>query len=149
MDDSFVFLDCRKCSAKNRIPKARIGDKIFCGKCHTLLEVKVYEHPTSANDMNFRSEVLDCISPVLVDFWAPWCGPCTMMSPVLEALAGKYAGKLKVVKINVDENPTTASRYGIRSIPSLLLFKNGDVVDTLMGARPQLDLERHIERVIT
>ncbi|MCK7471918.1 MAG: thioredoxin domain-containing protein [Desulfomicrobium escambiense] len=118
-NDSFIVI-CSKCGAKNRIPRSRIDKKAFCGKCHGPIDAAtlLYILP-SASDANFSNEVLNYPGTVLVDFWAPWCGPCRMVSPILDNLAIKYTGRLKVVKVNVDENPVTASRYGIRSIPSL------------------------------
>lgn len=92
-------------------------------------------------DQNFDQEVLKSDLPVLVDFWAPWCGPCRMVAPIVEELAKKYQGKLKVVKLNTDENEEIAVRYGIRSIPTLGIFKNGKVVDAVIGAVPQQYLE--------
>jgi len=101
------------------------------------------------NDKSFQSEVLGHPGLVLVDFWASWCGPCRMVSPILERLAGKYAGRIKIVKVNVDENQATASRYSIRSIPSLLFFRNGAVVKSLVGALPADELERHVEGLLS
>ena len=86
--------------------------------------------------------------PVLVDFWAPWCGPCKMVGPMLERLAAKYAGRVKIAKLNVDENPATASRYGVSSIPSLLFFKQGRVVQTLVGAVPESRIEERIRALL-
>jgi thioredoxin 1 len=96
------------------------------------------------NDANFEQEVLKSDIPVLVDFWAPWCGPCRMVAPVVEQLASQYAGKLKVVKINTDENQLVSSQYGIRSIPTLGIFKDGKVVDAVIGAQPKQALEAKI-----
>ncbi|NUN09579.1 MAG: thioredoxin [Ignavibacteriaceae bacterium] len=95
-------------------------------------------------DINFKNEVLDSNLPVLVDFWAPWCGPCRIVGPVVEELAKDYNGKLKVVKVNTDENQMVAAKYGIRSIPTLGIFVNGKVVDGIIGAVPKQYLESKI-----
>jgi len=105
------------------------------------MEVKV-------NDTNFKQEVLDSDIPALVDFWAEWCAPCHMVAPVVEEIAKEYKGKLKVCKVNVDEAPNTASQYGIMSIPTLAIFKNGKIADMVVGALPKSELEPTIKRHI-
>lgn len=89
---------------------------------------------THVTDANFESDVLKAATPVLVDFWAPWCSPCRALGPVIDELAGEYEGKVAIVKMNVDENPATPGQYGIRAIPTLILFKNGEVVEQVTGA---------------
>ncbi|NTV06517.1 MAG: thioredoxin [Chlorobiaceae bacterium] len=101
-----------------------------------------------ATDQNFKSEILDADKVALVDFWAAWCGPCKMLGPVIEELAGDYEGKAVIAKLNVDENPNTAAQYGIRSIPSLLVFKNGQVVDQMLGAMPKNMISKKLDEHI-
>jgi len=96
-------------------------------------------------DSSFEQEVLKAQGPVLVDFWAEWCGPCKMIGPVLEEIAGDYAGKLKIAKLNIDENPQTPPKYGIRGIPTLMLFKNGQVEATKVGAVSKSQLSAFID----
>ena len=99
-------------------------------------------------DQNFKQEVLDSKTPVLVDFWAAWCMPCRIVSPIVEELAKEYGNKLKVGKLNVDQNGRTAQSYGVMSIPSLLVFKNGQVVKTMVGAQSKDNFKREIDSVL-
>ncbi len=101
---------------------------------------------TEVKEADFKTEVLDSELPVLVDFWAPWCGPCRMVAPVVEEIAQQYEGKVKVVKLNTDENPQIASQYGIRSIPTLMVFKGGQKQDMLVGAVPKTSLAKTLEQ---
>jgi thioredoxin 1 len=99
-------------------------------------------------DATFEREVLQAGTPVLIDFWAPWCGPCKMIAPVMDELAREYDGRLKVVKVNTDENPATAGRYGVRAMPNLLLLKNGLVADQLLGSVAKAKLVKAISAVV-
>lgn len=100
------------------------------------------------SDASFDSDVLQADVPVLIDFWAPWCGPCKAIAPVVEELAGEYDGRLKVVKMNVDDNPQTPARYGVRGIPNLILFKTGEVKQQIVGAVPKGHLVKAIDDVM-
>ena len=104
--------------------------------------------PVTITDDSFDAEVLQSDKPVIVDFWAAWCGPCKMITPILEEIAGEYADKLKVAKIDVDANNKTAGKYNIMSIPSLLFFKNGEMVDQVIGAIPKAQLSARVDKIL-
>ena len=103
---------------------------------------------THVTDSNFELEVMKSPTPVLVDFWAPWCGPCKAIAPIVEELADDYAGRLKVVKVNVDDNPQTPARFGVRGIPNLIIVKNGQVAEQIVGAVPKQHLVRAVDTAI-
>jgi len=104
--------------------------------------------PSDMSDNNFESDVLKSEVPVLIDFWAEWCGPCRMLSPIVDQLAEEYEGRLKFYKLNVDDNPEVPSKYGIVSIPTLLIFKNGEPVDKLVGAVPKNKVKSVIDEIL-
>ncbi len=104
--------------------------------------------PQPVTDASFAQDVERSPVPVLVDAWAPWCGPCHMIAPVVDQLAGEWAGRVRVVTLNVDENPQTAARFGLRSIPTLLVMKNGREVDRLVGVQPKHEIARRLERAV-
>lgn len=105
-------------------------------------------HPVAVGDATFAAEVVQSAQPVLVDFWAPWCGPCRMIAPVLDELAAEYKGRVKIVKVNVDENPIVADRYSIRSIPTLLFFKGGQVAEQVVGGVSKRALTSRLDTLL-
>jgi thioredoxin 2 len=143
LDD--MIIRCLRCGMKNRMPENRLTDQPLCGKCGTALVMNSEQgRPIEVTDGTFSREILSTPGSVLVDCWAPWCGPCRTVAPILDELASKYAGGVRIAKLNVDENPVTASRYNVRSIPTLLLFKDGKLVNTLVGALPKETIEQHL-----
>jgi len=149
MDQDSIIIRCGHCGTKNRVPKVRLNQGPVCGKCRLPLSVgQGLDKPVDITDNTFDSEVLSAAGPVLVDCWAPWCGPCRMVGPALEQLAREYAGRVKIAKLNVDENPQTASRYSIRSIPTMLLFNRGEMVNSVVGALPKQEIERHLQTLL-
>ena len=145
MNPDSLIVSCAQCGARNRVLRARSNQHPVCGKCRApLVTGGTLDRPLDVTDRTFSAEVLSYPGTVLVDCWAPWCGPCRMVAPVLEQLAREYAGRLKIAKLNVDENPATATQYGIQSIPTMLLFKNGGQMNRLVGALPKQEIERHL-----
>lgn len=136
---------CNSCGAKNRIDEARLAtSEAKCGRCGKKLEGVATStggqdsKPLNITDQTFEREVLQTTGrPILVDCWAPWCGPCRMIAPVLEQLAAESQGQYRIAKLNVDDNPKTASRFQIASIPTMLIFKDGKVIDRLVGVQPK------------
>lgn len=143
-----ALMRCVACGTINRVPTAalRAGKRPVCGRCKTPLAAA--SGPITVTDANFATEVEAASEPVLLDLWAAWCGPCRMLAPVIDELAGDFAGRLKVGKLNVDENPATAGRFGVRSIPTLLVLRGGREVDRIVGVVPKAELARRLERAI-
>ena len=142
--DSYI-IQCSHCKTRNRIPKNRAQDRPVCGKCHKVLPPpSAVQHPLIVTDQTFQSEVLSYPGVVLLDCWAAWCGPCSMLAPVIDQLAREFSGHVKVAKLNIDQNPMTASRYRVLSVPTMLIFKKGRVVHTLAGVYGKPDIERQL-----
>ncbi len=104
--------------------------------------------PIEVTDNNFEKEILQSDLPAVVDFWAVWCGPCKIIAPYLEQLAGEYEGKVKIAKMDVDNNPQTPTKYGIRSIPTVIFFKNGKVIDQIIGAQPKAIFQEKVKKLL-
>ena len=144
------IIQCHHCGAKNRVTaEQRDRGTPVCGRCkNPLPEVIAETHPILVTDATFAAEVEQSTLPVLVDLWAPWCGPCRALTPILEELAAEYAGRLRVAKVNVDENQATAARFKANSIPLVLIFKNGREVDRIVGLAPKDEFVRRLLEVV-
>ena len=141
MPESWILI-CPECKTRNRIPDDRRDKEASCAKCRAALDTTGFftPAPLEGTDGNFHDVVEQAPTPVLVDFWASWCGPCKGLAPVLDAIARELAGKIRVVTVNVDQNPHVASRFGVRSVPTLMIFYRGKRADTLVGAQPKATL---------
>jgi len=149
MADKDIIVKCPSCGVKNRIPLDRLDEGPVCSKCRSSLKGVIGTgKPLNINDSAFDQEVINHPGTVLVDCWAPWCGPCRMVAPILDQIAGEYRGRVKIVKLNTDENPMISSRYEIRSIPTMLIFRDGRQVDRITGALPKQEIERHLSAAL-
>ncbi len=135
---------CPACGTTNRVPRGKLpeGRRPVCGRCKAPLGAAA--GPITVSDASFADVVVASPLPVLLDLWAPWCGPCRMVGPIVDELARELAGRVRVGKLNVDENPHTAARFGARSIPTLLVLRDGREVDRIVGAVPKQEILRHL-----
>jgi thioredoxin 2 len=143
-----LLIPCSACGAKNRVPPEKLEQGLLpvCGKCKAPLSAN--GKPVIVTDATFSTEVERSSVLVLVDLWAPWCGPCRAISPILEDLAAEMAGRVRVAKLNIDENPATTNRFNIRSIPALLFFRGGREVDRMVGVQPKAEIIRRLEQLL-
>jgi len=142
------LIRCPACGATNRVPTDKLGHGLepVCGRCKTPLAVDT--KPITVTDGTFAADVERSPLPVLLDMWATWCGPCKMLAPVIEELAVDLAGRVRVGKLDVDENPATAARFGVRSIPTLLVLRDGRELDRIVGVQPKQEIARRLTRVL-
>ena len=137
------IIRCNQCGTRNRVPAAKLADKPICGKCRVPLP-SAATGPVVVTDATFNEQITRFPGPVMLDCWAPWCGPCQQMAPVLNQLAAAYAGVVKIAKLNVDQNPQVSSQFNVLSVPTLLFFNGGRLVNTVPGAAPKQEMERHL-----
>ncbi len=138
------LVHCPACGTTNRVPRAKLsqGLRPRCGRCKAPIGID--GTPLTVADATFADLVERSPQPVLVDAWAPWCGPCRVIAPIIDQLAAELAGRLRVVKLNVDENPMTAARFNLRSIPTLLVMQGGREIDRIVGAQPKEAIARRL-----
>ncbi len=146
MKTDSVYLRCRSCRALNHIPSDRLMDRPRCGKCKSFLEFPT--RPVDATAGSFGHEVFDWAGVAIVEFWSPTCGACAMIQPLLESLAYKKAGLVKIVRVNIEKEVSIANQFQIRATPTLLVYRNGKLIDELRGAYPEPQMREWIETTI-
>ncbi len=153
-----LVVRCPNCGMSNRVPRAKLAQDLrpICGNCKQPLPIPPASSPGAAaesagpltvTDASFAETVERSPIPVLLDLWAPWCGPCRALAPVIDQLAADFAGRVRVAKLNIDENPATASRFGVASIPTLLIIKDGREIDRIIGVQPRQTIAARLERL--
>ena len=140
------LVTCPSCGTRNRLPPLQPGRKPVCGKCKAPLPSG--NGPAEVTDTTFSSEIENSPLPVLLDLWADWCGPCHMLAPTIDQISSEMTGRVKVAKLNIDENPGIANRFGVRSIPTLLVLKGGQEIDRLVGVQPKQEIVMRLEKVL-
>lgn len=140
-----MHLACPSCGATNRVANERVDQAPRCGKCATPL---LAAEPVSLTDEALPGFLANTDLPVIVDFWAEWCGPCKMIGPSLEEISEELGEQVQIVKLNIDDHPDTPAKYGVRGIPTMILFKNGEIADTKVGAAPKAQLKSWIEAAL-
>ncbi|MDQ6760521.1 MAG: thioredoxin [Acidobacteriota bacterium] len=143
-----LLITCPSCGAVNRVPPEKLAQSghPVCGRCKAALRIE--NKPVIVTDSNFSEEVESSPLPVLLDMWAAWCGPCRSIAPVIEELSTELAGRVRVAKLDVDQNPRTADRFQVRSIPALLVLKAGREVDRIVGAQPKSEILRRLQTAL-
>ena len=143
-----ALIKCPRCGATNRVPIEKLHEHLLpvCGRCKTSLPASI--EPIHLTDSNFSENVERSSIPVLVDLWAAWCAPCRAIAPIVEQIANEFAGRLTVGKLTIDEKPSTTARFGVRSIPTLLLFRDGKEIDRIIGAVAKQEIVRRVQSAI-
>jgi thioredoxin 2 len=145
-----IIAKCSQCGVKNRVPISRANERPVCGRCRALLSLEegYPDYPVPITDGSFAREILGHRGAAVTYVWGPWCGHCQRLSPLIDQFAADYAGKIKFTKMVQDQNPVTASRYNIQGVPTLLLFRSGNLVNRLVGALPRAEMEQHLRSLL-